>query len=115
MKYMLMLFEPETDWSQRPAELEAVLAEHAEFDKFLQSRGMATTGEALAGQSTATTLRKVGDEMVVTDPVCHMRVPTTGDATIVLEWSGRRFHFCGLPCVSRFAADPDRYLKRMST
>ena len=57
---------------------------------------------------------RVGDDndMVVTDPVCHMRVPTTGDAAIALEWSGRRFHFCGLPCVSRFAADPDRYLNR---
>ena len=47
---------------------------------------------------------------VVTDPVCLMRVPTTGDAAIALDWSGRRLHFCGLPCVSRFAADPDRYL-----
>ena len=56
---------------------------------------------------------RVGDgtETVVTDPVCHMRVPTTGDAAIGLDWSGRRFHFCGLPCVSRFAADPDRYLQ----
>jgi adenylate cyclase len=52
------------------------------------------------------------DQTVVTDPVCQMRVPTTGDAAIVLDWSGRRFHFCGLPCVSRFAANPDRYLRR---
>ena len=53
-----------------------------------------------------------GDETVVTDPVCQMRVPTTGDAAIALDWAGRRFHFCGLPCVSRFAADPDRYINR---
>jgi class 3 adenylate cyclase/YHS domain-containing protein len=55
---------------------------------------------------------RIGDETdaVVTDPVCKMRVPTTGDAAIALEWSGRRLHFCGLPCVSRFAADPDRYV-----
>jgi adenylate cyclase len=52
------------------------------------------------------------DQTAVTDPVCQMRVPTTGDAAIVLDWSGRRFHFCGLPCVSRFAANPDRYLSR---
>ena len=51
-----------------------------------------------------------GDVIVVTDPVCQMRVPTTGGAAIVLDWAGRRFHFCGLPCVSRFAADPDRFL-----
>ncbi len=55
-----------------------------------------------------------GDETVVTDPVCQMRVPTTGDVAIALNWAGRNFHFCGLPCVSRFAADPDRYLNRAS-
>jgi adenylate cyclase len=55
-----------------------------------------------------------GTDTVVTDPVCQMRVPTTGDATVALDWSGRRLHFCGLPCVSRFAADPDRYLNRTS-
>jgi adenylate cyclase len=55
-----------------------------------------------------------GTDIVVTDPVCQMRVPTTGDAAIALDWSGRRFHFCGLPCVSRFAADPNRYLDRTS-
>jgi adenylate cyclase len=54
------------------------------------------------------------DDTVVTDPVCQMRVPTTGDVAIALDWAGRRFHFCGLPCVSRFAADPDRYLDRAS-
>ena len=46
------------------------------------------------------------------DPVCQMRVPTSGEAAIVLEWGGRRLHFCGLPCLSRFAAAPDTYLTR---
>jgi class 3 adenylate cyclase len=50
-----------------------------------------------------------GDDTVVTDPVCHMRVPTTGHAAIALDWSGRRLRFCGLARVSRFAADPERY------
>jgi class 3 adenylate cyclase len=50
-------------------------------------------------------------DTIVTDPVCQMRVPISGDAAVALEWAGRRFHFCGLPCVSRFAADPDRYLR----
>ena len=53
-----------------------------------------------------------GDDTVVTDPVCQMRVPTTGHAAVALDWSGRRLHFCGLPCVARFAADPARYLNR---
>jgi class 3 adenylate cyclase/YHS domain-containing protein len=48
-------------------------------------------------------------DTIVTDPVCQMRVPTTGESAIALDWSGRRFHFCGLPCVSAFAAHPDRY------
>ena len=46
-----------------------------------------------------------------TDPVCKMRVPTSGAAAIVLDWAGRRYHFCGLPCLSRFAAAPDSYLR----
>jgi len=49
---------------------------------------------------------------VVVDPVCRMRVPTAGKSAVTLEWSQQRLHFCGLPCVSRFAADPDRYLNR---
>jgi class 3 adenylate cyclase/YHS domain-containing protein len=48
----------------------------------------------------------------VIDPVCQMRVPTTGDDAIALDWYGRRFHFCGMPCVSRFAGNPERYLNR---
>jgi adenylate cyclase len=48
----------------------------------------------------------------VTDPVCQMRVPTSGDAAVVLDWSGGRFYFCGLPCLSRFAADPGAYIGR---
>jgi adenylate cyclase len=55
-----------------------------------------------------------GTDTVVTDPVCQMRVPTTGDAAIGLDWAGGRIHFCGLPCVSRFATDPDRYVHRSS-
>jgi adenylate cyclase len=52
------------------------------------------------------------EQTAVTDPVCQMRVPTTGESAVVLDWSGRRFHFCGLPCVARFAANPDTYLSR---
>jgi adenylate cyclase len=53
-------------------------------------------------------------QTAVIDPVCQMRVPTA-DSAIVLDWSGQRFYFCGLPCVSRFAANPDKYLKREVT
>jgi adenylate cyclase len=51
---------------------------------------------------------------VVTDPVCQMRVPTSGEAVIALDWAGERYHFCGLHCLSRFATDPAIYLARRS-
>jgi class 3 adenylate cyclase/YHS domain-containing protein len=59
---------------------------------------------------------RIGDsvEQIAVDPVCQMRVPSTGDAAITLEWSGGRFHFCGLHCVSRFAADPTTFIERMT-
>jgi adenylate cyclase len=56
-----------------------------------------------------------GADAVVTDPVCQMRVPSTGGTAIELVWAGRRFHFCGLPCVSRFAANPDRFVDCSAT
>jgi YHS domain-containing protein len=44
------------------------------------------------------------------DPVCKMRVPTKGAAAVTLDWAGSAHHFCGLPCLSRFAADPLAFL-----
>jgi YHS domain-containing protein len=46
------------------------------------------------------------DEAVVTDPVCQMRVPPTGEAAIAVVCAGRHLNFCGLPCVPQFAATP---------
>jgi class 3 adenylate cyclase len=43
------------------------------------------------------------------DPVCAMRVPTRGERAIGLMWRNAHVWFCGLPCVARFAADPDRF------
>ena len=47
-----------------------------------------------------------------TDLVCHMRVSTADAHAISLDWNGHRHHFCGLPCVARFAASPDAFLAR---
>jgi class 3 adenylate cyclase/YHS domain-containing protein len=44
------------------------------------------------------------------DPVCRMRVPIDDTSAITLQWEGRVHHFCGLPCVSRFAALPTTHL-----
>lgn len=46
------------------------------------------------------------------DAVCRMRVSTDDANAITLEWQGCRYHFCGLPCVARFAASPGPYLPR---
>lgn len=65
---MLMLHETETDWTQVPREeLDSALREHERFVQFLRERGTAFSGEALQPQSTATTLRPNGDDMLVTD------------------------------------------------
>jgi class 3 adenylate cyclase/YHS domain-containing protein len=54
----------------------------------------------------------MGDADTTIDLVCQMRVSVDDESSITLDWQGRRFHFCGLPCVSRFAASPDTYLPR---
>jgi len=47
------------------------------------------------------------------DPVCLMRVPTSGDLAVSLSMKGRSIWFCGLPCVVRFAAAPEEYAARL--
>jgi adenylate cyclase len=47
-------------------------------------------------------------EQAAIDPVCHMRDPADGSGA-TLHWQDRDVWFCGLPCVARFAADPERY------
>jgi hypothetical protein len=75
MKYMLMLFEPDTDWTAVPPDkAQAALAEHGEFCAWLRERGIPYSGEPLREAGTATTLRPVGDELVVTDgPFAELR------------------------------------------
>jgi class 3 adenylate cyclase/YHS domain-containing protein len=102
-----------------------------------QARGgqlLVTENVAVAARDTGATithvgcleLRNIGEAVdifdvrvtddvgsTVTDPVCQMRVPTAGESAVILEWSGRHLYFCGLPCVARFAAEPDTYLRRL--
>jgi hypothetical protein len=68
MKYMLLLHEPDRDWTAEPPEvLDKALAEHGKFVNFLRERGRPFTGEALRPSYTATTLRPKGDGVLVTD------------------------------------------------
>jgi adenylate cyclase len=41
---------------------------------------------------------------VAVDPVCAMRVPTSGEHAISLERNGEQWWFCGMSCVASFAA-----------
>ena len=68
MKFILLLWEPDTDWQSVPKErLDAALAAHGAFIDYLDGRGIPWTGGALAAQDTATTLRPGDDGPVVTD------------------------------------------------
>jgi hypothetical protein len=68
MKFILLLWEPDTDWQSVPKErLDAALAAHGAFSRYLDERGIPWTGGALSAQDTATTLRPGPDGPVVTD------------------------------------------------
>jgi adenylate cyclase len=43
------------------------------------------------------------DASLVVDPVCGMRVPTTGEHAIGLRCANDQWWFCGMPCVASFA------------
>lgn len=68
MKYMLLLHEPDTDWTAVPQdEVDKALAEHGEFINYLKERGRPYFGEALRPSYSATTLRPNGSGVLVTD------------------------------------------------
>ena len=56
-------------------------------------------------------VHQAGAGSPATDPVCQMRVPTSKRGSDRPRLGRRRNHFCGLPCLSRFAASPDSYLR----
>jgi hypothetical protein len=68
MKFMIMLFEKDTDWQSVPPDaLEAALAEHGAFTKMLQDKGIAYSGEAVKDSGSARTLRRDGEGLTATD------------------------------------------------
>ncbi len=67
MRYLLMIYTPETD--EQPS-AEAAAASHAAYGAFtadIKARGLFQAGEALTPTSTATTVRVVDGETVTTD------------------------------------------------
>ena len=49
------------------------------------------------------------------DPVCAMKVATSGASTVHLRHDDRDVWFCGLPCLSRYAASPDSFARPTDT
>lgn len=69
MKYMLMLYDNEDWWTTiTQEEMAKTLEAHNAFARYLQQKGMSiVAGAALQASATATTLRRDGDDVLVTD------------------------------------------------
>ena len=68
MKYLLLLFGDEEGW-ENPSEdaLQAELARYEQYDRELNEAGVFVSGEGLQPTPTATTMRIVGGERILTD------------------------------------------------
>lgn len=80
MKFLLLLYEPDTDWLSLPKEqLEQELAKHEQFIGYLSQRGRPFSGEALRPSDTATTLRPEGSGTIVSDgPYAELKEQVAG-------------------------------------
>ena len=69
MKYAVLLFQDEAIWANlSDAERQVYLDHHDRFDKLTADRGITVlAGEGLCDVSTATTLRRRGDDVTITD------------------------------------------------
>ena len=68
MRYMLVIYGNDEDWTQRPAEeLAPVIAEHESFSEALRKAGKLVASEALYPSPTATTIRMKDGEPLLTD------------------------------------------------
>ncbi|HVL67070.1 MAG TPA: heavy metal translocating P-type ATPase [Vicinamibacterales bacterium] len=66
-------------------------------------------GETVTAHKKKPTLLKMAQPQLVTDPVCGMRIdPATAAGT--WEYQGTRYYFCNPSCLTRFQADPAKYL-----
>jgi hypothetical protein len=68
MEYALLIYGDEKAWEARDeAEIRANNERHARFAAMLAARGAMRGGKELAGTGSATTLRRTGDGVGVTD------------------------------------------------
>ncbi len=68
MQYMLLIYNPPTDWESIPAEQrQAVMEAYGSFTEELQASGKMVAGDALQAISTATSIRVRDGETLTTD------------------------------------------------
>ncbi|GAA2682003.1 MULTISPECIES: YciI family protein [Nonomuraea] len=68
MKYLLLVTGEERTWAEAgPQERKEVYARWGAFTRMLEERGANLGGQELAHSSTATTIRKNGEQVLVTD------------------------------------------------
>ncbi len=68
MRYMLLVYESEADWESLTAVERAVsVARHRSFAEELRRQGRLHAGDGLQPTSTATTVRRNADGVMVTD------------------------------------------------
>jgi hypothetical protein len=98
MKYLLLLFGDESSWENLSEEdLQAEMAAYEEYDRQTREAGVLVSGEGLQPTSTATTMRIVGGERVLTDgPFAETKEQLGGfyvldckDLNDALEWAER--------------------------
>jgi hypothetical protein len=68
MRYMLLIYTPESDWSEvSPEQRQAIMEEWTDYTAGLLKRGVSEGGDALAPTTTATTVRVRDGQMLTTD------------------------------------------------
>ena len=107
--------------------LAARVAAHARGGQLLVTEGVAFAASGVGEVVThvgAISLRNIATPVdlyaieldprssIAVDPVCAMKVPTTGSATVHLQHADRDVWFCSLPCVALYAASPEAFSVR---
>ena len=98
MRYMLVIYGNDEDWTQRPeSELAPIMAEHESFSEDLRKAGALVASEALQPSPTVTTIRLKDGEPLLTDgPFIESKEQIGGfylievaDLDQALEWGKR--------------------------
>jgi len=67
MRYLLLIYTPESTMPPAPVEGRKMMAAYAEFTQDVRERGLMESGEALQPTSTATTVKVRNGERIITD------------------------------------------------